>query len=168
MDPAPESVHARVGIKPRRLAGRDADLEAFQLLGRLGGPERSPPCSTRDVCPLDDPWAHRWRRAVESVTIRGEWRSLVAHPAGGRAVAGSNPVSPIRQRARDTGLFLFRGRASGPTGVQIGVQCSFWNSRKLGDSASDVRARIWRIETLAPPRKPGASSGALPDDCVSS
>ena len=24
----------------------------------------------------------------------GEWRSLVAHPAGGRAVAGSNPVSP--------------------------------------------------------------------------
>ena len=26
----------------------------------------------------------------------GEWRSLVAHPAGGRAVAGSNPVSPIR------------------------------------------------------------------------
>jgi hypothetical protein len=27
----------------------------------------------------------------------GEWRSLVAHPAGGRAVAGSNPVSPIRK-----------------------------------------------------------------------
>src|ERR1700722_599253 len=25
----------------------------------------------------------------------GEWRSLVAHPAGGRAVAGSNPVSPM-------------------------------------------------------------------------
>jgi hypothetical protein len=25
----------------------------------------------------------------------GEWRSLVAHSAGGRAVAGSNPVSPI-------------------------------------------------------------------------
>ena len=35
----------------------------------------------------------------------GEWRSLVAHSAGGRAVAGSNPVSPIltrwpRKRAR--------------------------------------------------------------------
>ena len=29
----------------------------------------------------------------------GEWRSLVAHPAGGRAVAGSNPVSPITQKA---------------------------------------------------------------------
>ncbi|MEA2207532.1 MAG: hypothetical protein QOF54_9 [Solirubrobacteraceae bacterium] len=34
--------------------------------------------------------------AVES-TGHGEWRSLVAHPAGGRAVAGSNPVSPIRK-----------------------------------------------------------------------
>ncbi len=30
-----------------------------------------------------------------SPACRGEWRSLVAHPAGGRAVAGSNPVSPI-------------------------------------------------------------------------
>jgi hypothetical protein len=28
----------------------------------------------------------------------GEWRSLVAHPAGGRAVAGSNPVSPTREK----------------------------------------------------------------------
>src|SRR6266702_838671 len=32
-------------------------------------------------------------RRIEAT--RGEWRSLVAHPAGGRAVAGSNPVSPI-------------------------------------------------------------------------
>jgi hypothetical protein len=31
---------------------------------------------------------------VESTRCHGEWRSLVAHPAGGRAVAGSNPVSP--------------------------------------------------------------------------
>jgi hypothetical protein len=35
------------------------------------------------------------RPSLES-TYHGEWRSLVAHPAGGRAVAGSNPVSPIR------------------------------------------------------------------------
>ena len=28
----------------------------------------------------------------------GEWRSLVAHPAGGRAVAGSNPVSPTNEK----------------------------------------------------------------------
>ena len=27
--------------------------------------------------------------------LHGEWRSLVAHSAGGRAVAGSNPVSPM-------------------------------------------------------------------------
>ena len=31
-----------------------------------------------------------------TITAHGEWRSLVAHPAGGRAVAGSNPASPIR------------------------------------------------------------------------
>src|SRR6185437_3076942 len=33
----------------------------------------------------------------------GEWRSLVAHPAGGRAVAGSNPVSPISRLAVTVG-----------------------------------------------------------------
>src|ERR1700760_770493 len=37
---------------------------------------------------------HLWGKGVES-RGHGEWRSLVAHPAGGRAVAGSNPVSPI-------------------------------------------------------------------------
>src|SRR6185437_8250911 len=26
--------------------------------------------------------------------LHGAWRSLVAHPAGGRAVAGSNPAAP--------------------------------------------------------------------------
>ena len=31
--------------------------------------------------------------------FHGEWRSLVAHPAGGRAVAGSNPVSPTEAPA---------------------------------------------------------------------
>jgi hypothetical protein len=31
---------------------------------------------------------------VARLSCHGEWRSLVAHPAGGRAVAGSNPVSP--------------------------------------------------------------------------
>ena len=35
----------------------------------------------------------------------GEWRSLVAHPAGGRAVAGSNPVSPTR-KSPGNGAFL--------------------------------------------------------------
>src|SRR4051795_2887616 len=36
-------------------------------------------------------------------TGHGEWRSLVAHPAGGRAVAGSNPVSPIREDLEGAG-----------------------------------------------------------------
>ena len=35
----------------------------------------------------------------------GEWRSLVAHPAGGRAVAGSNPVSPTPESPAYAGLF---------------------------------------------------------------
>jgi hypothetical protein len=35
------------------------------------------------------------RKGVVDSAHHGEWRSLVAHPAGGRAVAGSNPVSPI-------------------------------------------------------------------------
>jgi hypothetical protein len=35
------------------------------------------------------------RRSVRMQRPHGEWRSLVAHSAGGRAVAGSNPVSPI-------------------------------------------------------------------------
>ena len=37
----------------------------------------------------------RVRFPSPACTSHGEWRSLVAHPAGGRAVAGSNPVSPI-------------------------------------------------------------------------
>ena len=41
----------------------------------------------------------------------GEWRSLVAHPAGGRAVAGSNPVSPIDESPGHNGaLSLLTGR----------------------------------------------------------
>jgi hypothetical protein len=34
----------------------------------------------------------------------GEWRSLVAHPAGGRAVAGSNPVSPMSEKPENSGF----------------------------------------------------------------
>src|SRR5436305_6489163 len=33
----------------------------------------------------------------QNANSHGEWRSLVAHSAGGRAVAGSNPVSPIQR-----------------------------------------------------------------------
>ena len=52
--------------------------------------------------------------ALKSKT-HGEWRSLVAHPAGGRAVAGSNPVSPTQKRPADAGLFasMSAGRTFG-------------------------------------------------------
>jgi hypothetical protein len=38
-------------------------------------------------------------------TVRGVWRSLVARTAGGREVAGSNPVAPINAvKSRVCGL----------------------------------------------------------------
>src|SRR5262249_15753661 len=42
--------------------------------------------------------------ALESEATYGGWRSLVAHPPGGRAVGGSNPVSPTR-KLLETRLF---------------------------------------------------------------
>jgi hypothetical protein len=61
-------------------------------------------------------------RSVRMQRPHGEWRSLVAHSAGGRAVAGSNPVSPIPQsrlgrRARRASLAeppKFASRVSEP------------------------------------------------------
>src|SRR5664279_1593161 len=40
-----------------------------------------------------------WPRAGRGLywPANGVWRSLVAHPAGGRAVGGSNPLAPITQ-----------------------------------------------------------------------
>ena len=61
-------------------------------------------------------------------TVRGVWRSLVARTAGGREVAGSNPVTPIPWQGH--------GRRSDPSGglrkretVYCGV--SFLCNRKL-------------------------------------
>jgi hypothetical protein len=53
----------------------------------------------------------------------GEWRSLVAHPAGGRAVAGSNPVSPTQGKVcicrPCCGVGRRADRRRGPFGVQF-------------------------------------------------
>ena len=38
------------------------------------------------------------------VLITGVWRSLVARTAGGREVAGSNPVAPSLIDEKDTGI----------------------------------------------------------------
>ena len=55
----------------------------------------------RGLCAGEVLWLHKAFQASRADSIpvarlfgHGEWRSLVAHPAGGRAVAGSNPVSP--------------------------------------------------------------------------
>src|SRR5690242_12480809 len=50
----------------------------------------------------------------------GEWRSLVAHPAGGRAAAGSNPVSPTTRKARKRGPFAILGHPP-----RIGLGCNW-------------------------------------------
>jgi hypothetical protein len=36
----------------------------------------------------------------DTLKANGAWRSLVAHSAGGRKVAGSNPVAPTEQNRR--------------------------------------------------------------------
>ena len=64
-------------------------------------------------------------------TNNGEWRSLVAHPAGGRAAAGSNPVSPTTRKARKRGPFVVLGqRAESGHGVQSGS--NFCARRPMG------------------------------------
>src|SRR4051794_30723516 len=40
----------------------------------------------------------------------GAWRSLVAHPAGGRAVGGSNPLAPIDEKPAQAGFSPTRRR----------------------------------------------------------
>ena len=53
----------------------------------------------------------RERHGVPDILGRlGAWRSLVAHPAGGRAVGGSNPLAPMQ----DLGDVEHRGGASTP------------------------------------------------------
>src|SRR5680860_1053798 len=56
----------------------------------------------------------------------GEWRSLVAHSAGGRAVAGSNPVSPIhrksaRRHARPPQTAIYPAAPGGYAGCCVGI-----------------------------------------------
>jgi hypothetical protein len=50
---------------------------------------------------------HMFASAADGIDLdsarHGAWRSLVAHSAGGRAVAGSNPVAPIAGPATSEG-----------------------------------------------------------------
>ena len=68
----------------------------------------------------------------------GEWRSLVAHPAGGRAVAGSNPVSPMQRKPRVRGPFvLLGGESLDAAGIRRGTNSlrTGWTLRIAGVSA---------------------------------
>ncbi|MEA2211944.1 MAG: hypothetical protein QOF83_1892 [Solirubrobacteraceae bacterium] len=79
----------------------------------------------------------------------GEWRSLVAHPAGGRAVAGSNPVSPIGGKPRSGEVLLGEDHeASAPVTAALAIGTSLIRSRDLRppDRGSDSRAsRAMRV-----------------------
>jgi hypothetical protein len=75
--------------------------------------------------------------------LHGEWRSLVAHPAGGRAVAGSNPVSPIRLLMDADG----GGRGPKARGLALG-------SGVLGEAGACDGLRAARRCRPGPPTKP--------------
>ena len=109
----------------------------------------------------------------------GEWRSLVAHPAGGRAAAGSNPVSPTNGKARKSGPFLSKA-TNGTRAVeyQMGTVCpEVPNLRvdgtrvrardargveSVGEAVrlARTRARVARPPPALPPPTPGATQRA--------
>ena len=72
----------------------------------------------------------RVRFPSPALDSHGEWRSLVAHPAGGRAVAGSNPVSPTTQKTCNRGPFV----SDEPI-----VPCPPWNNYGTNSSVSASR-----------------------------
>jgi hypothetical protein len=49
-------------------------------------------------------------RSLGKMRPNGAWRSLVAHSAGGRKVAGSNPVAPTSRNRRKSGGFVVPAR----------------------------------------------------------
>ena len=75
----------------------------------------------------------------------GAWRSLVAHPAGGRKVAGSNPVAPIKKALQMTSSQRFGRGRRGP----IRVQVLFRIIRAADPSMKPNRAAV-RWEQLGP------------------
>jgi hypothetical protein len=97
---APDRGKRRTGIEPASSPWKGEALPLSYRRAR-SWPSDSPLTST--VCRNDGAACILSGRGSGSRLVvveskgRGEWRSLVAHPAGGRAVAGSNPVSPIHK-----------------------------------------------------------------------
>src|ERR1700744_6606930 len=78
---------------PPAVIGRSRPLLQLRSSRRIAAlPMRDSRAGPRRALPWSDPGL--------SSADHGEWRSLVAHPAGGRAAAGSNPVSPIMRKPR--------------------------------------------------------------------
>jgi hypothetical protein len=118
------------------LASSAWKAEALPLSYRRVG-EPPPACDSR---PLDS--------LPESVRMRsshGEWRSLVAHSAGGRAVAGSNPVSPIRGVSGTDRVRSGHGRPIWPGKRIEAVRRATW---QLSRPASGCSARGTRLSWL--------------------
>jgi hypothetical protein len=80
---------------------------------------------------------------VESDEGHGEWRSLVAHPAGGRAVAGSNPVSPTKKSKYEE-MRTRRARASQIAQLQAvsGLAPAKSANRRSVTMGSDARESV--------------------------
>ena len=88
---------------------------------------------------------------VARFVSHGEWRSLVAHPAGGRAVAGSNPVSPTTESPANTRLFCFP-RWSAQTGlctVWIWYTLDFARLRPVNAGLAAAQPSVVELETCA-------------------
>jgi hypothetical protein len=113
---------------------------------------------TRDS---DDAWVSRRRRIGAH---RGEWRSLVAHPAGGRAVAGSNPVSPTNEWPANSGFpMLVRHRTKWALGSNLRSDAQSGARRRppvggslIGQHAPGLGARFSSAE--CPGRSPSLAS----------
>src|SRR5437763_10635729 len=79
----------------------------------------------------------------------GAWRSLVAHSAGGRKVAGSNPVAPISVTPLQSGLHRVYGTGTvrpGTAGTLEDVPATALG--RLGPSGRYPGSFEWHGRTL--------------------
>src|SRR4051812_37390316 len=94
----------------------------------------------------------------------GPARASAEHPAGGRAVAGSNPVSPIHEGRQMLAFFVSEARFEWGAGVQLGHKFSrtFGGQGLERDLESRERASLRGRAVEGTPRAhDGASRGRL-------
>jgi hypothetical protein len=84
--------------------------------------------------------------------LDGAWRNLVTHSAGGRKVAGSNPVAPTSRNRRKRGGFARLGHiAQVRRGVHLGSNCYRESARESGQNT--------QVKRSAAPRPTGCDPG---------